>query len=259
MGALSGLTAEVIGQLPATRIKALTMADIAGLTAAQLPGLTAPQLALFNPVQLLAFTKAQIPFLTPAAIAGLAPGQIGMLTPQQVVAQPEGGGAYVFLQLVPQPQGRSLQDVAAADLSQSGLQFVEGSETRVNGLPAFVGTFRGQLQNMGDVVLRSAWISHNGQVFRLAGLSGTGAYRQLQQAVDASVRSFEPLSAGEAERIRPNVIELHTAKAGDTWQSLAAGPGRNVIKPETLAIMNGYPAQERPQAGDRIKIVVEGR
>ena len=122
------------------------------------------------------------------------------------------------------------------------------------------GMIRDQaMQNMGDVVLRSAWISHNGKVFRLAGLSGTGAYRQLQQAVDASVRSFEPLSAGEAERIRPNVIELHTAKAGDTWQSLAAGPGRNVIKPETLAIMNGYPAQERPQAGDRIKIVVEGR
>jgi predicted Zn-dependent protease len=180
-------------------------------------------------------------------------------TPQQVVAQPQGGGAYVFLQLVAQPQGRSLQDVAAADLGQSGLQFVEGSETRVNGLPAFVGTFRGQLQNMGDVVFRSAWINHNNQVFRLAGLSSAGAYRQLQQAVDSSIRSFQPLNPGEAERIRPNVIELYTAKAGDTWQSLASGPGRNAIPPETLAVINGYPVQERPQAGDRLKIVVEAR
>ena len=180
-------------------------------------------------------------------------------TPTQVVAQPQGGGAYVFLQLVSQPQGRSLQDVAAADLAQSGLQFVEGGETRINGLPAFVGTFRGQLQNMGDVVFRSAWISHNNQVFRLGGLSSVEAYRALQQAVDTSVRSFQPLNAGEAERIRPNVIELYTAKAGDTWQSLASGPGRNAVKPETLAVINGYPPQERPQAGDRLKIVVESR
>ena len=112
---------------------------------------------------------------------------------------------------------------------------------------------------MGDVVFRSAWISHNNQVFRLGGLSSVEAYRALQQAVDTSVRSFQPLNAGEAERIRPNVIELYTAKAGDTWQSLASGPGRNAVKPETLAVINGYPPQERPQAGDRLKIVVESR
>ena len=179
-------------------------------------------------------------------------------TPQQVVAQPQGGGGFVFLQLV-QARGRTLQDVAAADLGQTGLQYVEGGETRVNGLPAFIGTFRGQMQQMGDVVLRSAWISHNDQVFRLAGLAPTQSYRQLQQAVDASVRSFEPLSAGEAERIRPNVIELYTVRQGDTWESIASGPGRKLVPPQTLAIINGFSPQERPQAGDRIKVVIEGR
>ena len=86
----------------------------------------------------------------------------------------------------------------------------------------------------------SAWISHNNQVFRLAGLSSASAYRQLQQVVDASVRSFQPLSAGEAERIRPNVIELYTAKSGDTWQSLAVGSGpQHGASPTTLAVING--------------------
>ena len=180
-------------------------------------------------------------------------------TPQQVVAQPQGGGGYVFLQLVQPGQARSLQDVAAADLGQTGLQFVEGSETRVNGLPAFVGTFRGQMQNMGDVVLRAAWIRHNNQVFRLAGLAGTNAYRQLQQAVDGTVQSFQPLSAGEAERIRPSVLELYTAKAGDTWESIAAGPGQTLVPAARLAVINGFSPQERPQAGDRLKVVIEGR
>ena len=177
-------------------------------------------------------------------------------TPAQVVAQPKGGGGYVFLQLVPQAQGRSLQDVAAADLGQSGLQLVEGGETRVNGLPAFVGTFRGQMQQMGDVVLRAAWISHGNQVFRLAGLASAQSYRQLQQVVDASIRSFQPLSAGEAEGIRPNVIDLYTARQGDTWESIAAGPGRNTVPAATIAVINGFTPQERPQAGDRLKIVV---
>ncbi len=178
-------------------------------------------------------------------------------TPQQVVAQPQGGGGYVFLQLV-QPRGRTLQDVAAADLAQTGLQYVEGGETRVNGLPAFIGTFRGQLQQLGDVVLRSAWISHNNQVFRLAGLAGTQSYRQLQQAVDATVQSFQPLSAGEAERIRPSVIDIYTVRQGDTWDSIATGAGRRAVPAQTLAIINGFSPQERPQPGDRVKIVVEG-
>lgn len=179
-------------------------------------------------------------------------------TPQQVVAQPPGGGGFVFLQLV-QARGSRLQDVAAADLGQTGLQYVDGGETQVNGLPAFIGTFRGQTQQMGDVVLRAAWISHNRQVFRLAGLASTQNYRQLQQAVDASVRSFQPLSAGEAERIRPNVIEIYTVRQGDTWESIANGPGNRLVPAQTLAIINGVAPQERPQPGDRVKVVIEAR
>ncbi len=179
-------------------------------------------------------------------------------TPQQVVAQPPGGGGYVFLQLVQQPRGQSLQDVAAADLGQTGLRLVEGGETKVNGLPAFVGTFQGQLPQLGDVVLRSAWIRHDNHVFRLAGLAGTNSYRQLQQAVDASVRSFQPITAAEAERIRPDVLEIYTVRQGDTWESIAAGAGRKQVPASTLAVINGFAPEERPQPGDRLKIVIEG-
>jgi predicted Zn-dependent protease len=179
-------------------------------------------------------------------------------SPQQVVAQPQGGGGFVFLQLV-QPRGQSLQDVAANDLGNTGLRYVEGAETRINGLPAFVGTFQGQMQQMGDVVLRAAWIRLDDRVFRLAGLAPSSAYRQLQPIVDASVRSFQPLSAGDAERIRPTVLDLYVARQGDTWASIAAGAGRALVPATTLAVINGYAPQERPEPGDRLKIVVEQR
>ena len=178
--------------------------------------------------------------------------------PQQVVAQSPGGEGFVFLQLV-QPQGRTLQEVAVNDLGRSGLQFIDGQDTRINGLPAFVGTFQGLMQQMGDVVLRSAWMSHDNQVFRVAGLARTSAYRQLQQVVDTSVRSFQPLSAAEAARIRPTVLALYTVQQGDTWDSIATGPGRNLVPAATLAVINGFAVQERPQAGDRLKVVVDAR
>jgi predicted Zn-dependent protease len=179
-------------------------------------------------------------------------------SPQQVVAQEPGGAGFVFLQLV-QPQGRTLQEVAVNDLGRSGLQFVDGQDTRINGLPAFVGTLQGQMQQMGDVVMRSAWIGHDNQVFRVAGLVPTSAYRQVQRVVDASVRSFQPLSAVEAARIRPTVLALYTVQQGDTWDSIATGPGRNLVPAATLAVINGVALQERPQAGDRLKIVVDAR
>jgi hypothetical protein len=81
VGILTGLNAEAIGQMSATRIKALSMADIAGMTAEQLPGLTATQTALFSPLQLLALSKPQIPNLSPAAVAGFSPGQLALLAP----------------------------------------------------------------------------------------------------------------------------------------------------------------------------------
>ena len=127
------------------------------------------------------------------------------------------------------------------------------------GLPAFIGTFRGQLQNQADVVLRAAWIAHQQKVFRVAGLASTSNAQAIARAVDGTVRSFEPLSRGEAERIRPNVLTLHTAQAGDTWERLASGPGRGVVPARTLAVINGYAPQEPPRAGDRIKLVAEGR
>jgi predicted Zn-dependent protease len=66
------------------------------------------------------------------------------------------------------------------------------------------------------------------------------------------------LSRGEAEGVRPNRIDLYTAREGDTWQSIADRVGRGLAKPATLAIMNGHAIDDQPRAGERLKIVVAG-
>jgi predicted Zn-dependent protease len=84
------------------------------------------------------------------------------------------------------------------------------------------------------------------------------AYDQVVAEFNEAIRSFRPLSAAEAEEIRPNRIRFHTVRAGDTWQSIAQDSGQDIVVSSTLAIMNGYPVNEQPRAGDRIKIVIEG-
>ncbi|HVB37193.1 MAG TPA: LysM peptidoglycan-binding domain-containing protein, partial [Vicinamibacterales bacterium] len=61
-----------------------------------------------------------------------------------------------------------------------------------------------------------------------------------------------------AAKIRPNRVSLYTVRPGDTWESLAAGPGGGIVTAATLAIMNDHPATDEPRAGERIKIVVIG-
>ena len=58
--------------------------------------------------------------------------------------------------------------------------------------------------------------------------------------------------------MRPNRLRFYTVKQGDSWQSIAARQGHNFVNAATLAIMNDHEVSVQPQAGDRIKIIVEG-
>jgi predicted Zn-dependent protease len=66
------------------------------------------------------------------------------------------------------------------------------------------------------------------------------------------------MTLGEAEGIRPNRIELYTARDGDSWQSIAEHQGHGLVKASTLAIMNGHTVTDQPRPAERLKIVVAG-
>lgn len=176
----------------------------------------------------------------------------------QVVAKAPGEPLYMLLDLLQQPRGGTIQEVALADMQRAGFRAVEGGPTTINGLQAFIGTFQGNMQNLGAIVARVAYVPVNRTVFRIAGLTPQGA-RNLDQATELfsqSLRSFRELSAREAQDIRPNRVDLYTVRAGDTWQSIAQGPGKGNVTAAKLAIMNSVSIDEQPQPGDRIKIVV---
>ena len=178
-------------------------------------------------------------------------------SPSEVVAKAPNAEIYMLLELVEQPQGRTMQDVAANQMGMAGFRMAQGDRTTVDGLEAFVGVYQGQIQGLGSVTMRAAHIAYERNVFMVAGLAAPNVFQQADGAILSSIRSFKRLTPADAENIRPNRIDLYVVRSGDTWQSIADRSG-GVIKPATLAVMNHAEPNSQPQPGTRIKIVVGG-
>lgn len=197
-------------------------------------------------------------FLHPELRLGLnfPPGWEIQNSATQVVAKAPDRENYMLLQLVPNARG-NLQQIAQATMANAGFRQLQGELAQLNGLDAYVGTYQGSMQGIGNIVTVAAHIVQDRNVYMFAGLAPPNQFQGVQQQFVSSIRSFRQLSQSEAAAVRPNRVDLYTVRNGDTWQSLAERTGR-LVKPATLAIMNNYEPNQPPRAGDRIKIVVEG-
>jgi predicted Zn-dependent protease len=174
---------------------------------------------------------------------------------EQVLAKQPGAEVYMLLDLV-QPRGSDVESVALDDMARAGFRASQGGVTTINGLTAYVGTYRGRLQQLGDVVARVAHIPLGRNVFRVAGFAPPALYGNADDEFTRALRSFRELPREEAARVRPNAVAFHAVRPGETWQSIASGPSGGNLDARRLAILNGMSANEQPRPGDRVKIVV---
>lgn len=184
-------------------------------------------------------------------------------TDAAVLAQEPGTEHYMVLQEVEAPLrqgggGRSIGDAAVAAMRQAGYTAVDGRIDRINGNEAHVGLYRGKAEDVGQVLMRAAHIAIGRQLYVVAGFAPEEEFERVDRDIQAAVQTFRQLSAAEASAIRPNRLSFYEVRAGDSWQSIAARQGRSFVNAATLAIMNDRDVNVQPQAGDRVKIVVEG-
>jgi predicted Zn-dependent protease len=177
-------------------------------------------------------------------------------TKTQVVSKAPEREQYMLLQLVQNPQG-SIEQIARGGMASAGFRQVNGERTTINNLEAYVGTYQGRLQGIGNVVVLAAHVMHERKAYLFAGFAPPNEFQAVQAQLAGSIRSFQALSRSEAAAIQPNRIDIYTVRSGDTWQSIAERT-QGSIKPATLAIMNNYEPAQQPKPGDRIKIVVAG-
>ena len=117
---------------------------------------------------------------------------------QQVVAKAPDRDNYMLLQLVPNAQG-SLQQIAQGTMANAGFRQMEGERATLNGLDAYVGTYQGALQGLGNVVTVAAHIVHDRNVYLLAGLAPPNQFQGVQ-AQFASEHPFLPRAQSPAGR-----------------------------------------------------------
>jgi predicted Zn-dependent protease len=177
-------------------------------------------------------------------------------TQTQVVAKAPDRDDYMLLQLVPNPRG-SVNQIAQTGMANAGFRQLTGQPATINGADAYVGTYQGNLQGLGNVVVVAAHIVHDRKVFVLAGLAPPGDLAGVRAEFQSSIGSFRGLAPQEAAAIEPNRLDIYTVRAGDTWQSIAERTG-GIIEPDTLAIMNSTDPGQQPPAGERVKVVVAG-
>jgi predicted Zn-dependent protease len=107
-------------------------------------------------------------------------------------------------------------------------------------------------------LIQAAHVRSGPQTFVTAGIATSRAFEAVRGTFDAAIRSFRALSRAEADAIHPNRVDFYVVKPGDTWESIARTAGENMVKPATLAIMNGGVPASPPRTGDRVRIVVGG-
>src|SRR5687767_3756745 len=187
-------------------------------------------------------------------------------TPQAVLAQEPGTDHYMVLQEV-EPSlrqgfggqaGPSISEAAVAAMRKSGYTLVEGRVDRINGNEAHVGLYRGSAKDVGKVLMRAAHIAVGRQLYVVAGFAPEKEFDQVDKDILPSLQTFRQLSAAEASAVRPNRLGFYVVRAGDSWQSIAARQGKSFVNAATLAIMNDREVHVQPNAGDRVKIVVDG-
>jgi predicted Zn-dependent protease len=178
-------------------------------------------------------------------------------SPEQVIAKAPGAEVYMLLEQIQMPRGNGVENIARAQMENAGFRTLSGSRDRVNGLDAYIGLYQGSLEGLGNVRMRAAHVVHNGNIYLVAGFSTPDIFDPLDAAMLMSIRSFKPLTADEAAAVHPNRIDIYVVRPGDSWQSIAERSG-GVIKPATLAVMNGAELNSQPMVGSRIKIVVGG-
>jgi len=170
-------------------------------------------------------------------------------TSQAVLGSSADGSRRLLFDAADTPNGQSLEDVLRSTWTDT-IEPGSLTTTTVNGLPVAIA-----LSNGKEWTFRLSAIRIGNTTYRLimAVHSGSGDLEGMFQRTLQSVRQVRP---EEARQIRPLKLQIVTARAGDTAQTLAER--MPIDRPlERFLLLNGLDRNSPLRVGERYKIVVE--
>jgi predicted Zn-dependent protease len=171
-------------------------------------------------------------------------------TAQAVLGQSADGNRRLLFDAAETPQGQSLEDVLRTTWNDT-IEPGSLETTSVNGLPAAIAQSRGK-----EWSFRLSAIRIGDTTYRLI-LGVRFASGDLEGMFRRTLASVRQVTPEEGRAVRPLRLEIVTAGAGDTTDSLA---GRMVVSDrplERFLLLNGMDRGAAVKAGERYKIVIE--
>ncbi|MDJ0848272.1 MAG: M48 family metalloprotease [Myxococcota bacterium] len=136
---------------------------------------------------------------------------------------------------------------------EKGLRVEALQRVKIGGLPAVRATGRAVMGAGGrSAALHLTWIARDGSILRLTGISIRGSKAGIFNNV---ARSFRPLSPSQLASIRETRIQIVQANEGETFAELSRRTNNEWNLQET-AVMNGFFANTRLEAGTAVKVAV---
>jgi predicted Zn-dependent protease len=172
--------------------------------------------------------------------------------PEAVVAQPTDGSAQ--LQLMP-GQGSAVQAVQQF-IGQQGITVRSSQQTTINGLPAAVADFDAQTEQ-GTIRGLIAGIQYNNSTYLIVGLMAQQAVNSRAPEIEATIRSFRPLTDQAALNVQPARLKIITLPETMSAQTFVQRYPSS-IPAEQVYIINGVEANTTLQRGMLVKQVVGG-
>jgi predicted Zn-dependent protease len=140
--------------------------------------------------------------------------------------------------------------------SASQAQFTNVQTTTINGMSAATRQARVPVQGGQANVTVVAYQFDANTAYHFIFLSPANA--DDSRIVSQTAQSFRKLSNAEAAQLRPKIIDVVTVQRGDTISSLAARMAYDDYKVERFRVLNSLGEGDQLQAGQRMKIVVNG-
>ncbi len=172
--------------------------------------------------------------------------------PAQVVATNKSGAAIVF-------DMASAKGVSPTNYIQSWVEGkpVTGLENiTVNGMPAATASFQGTVNNQA-MNIRLVAIQFGSSYARFMMAVPTNVGDSLSQDLQRTTYSFRNLTASEKNSIRPQRVDIFTAGAGDSVQSMSRRQPFDQLQEERFRTLNGLGPNENLVAGRLYKTIVE--
>lgn len=182
-----------------------------------------------------------------------------MNQPNAVVGQGPSGAQFQFDSAGDYRQGSSLTGYVSQTWGPSMKVAVKNVRSgSVNGIPIAVGTARANASG-GQVDVRFVAFQYSStQVFRMIVVTPVKATSSLSGGIDGMVSSFRRLSSSEAAKLKPLRLKIVTVQRGDSVSSIARHMAFDDYREARFRVLNGMSSSDGLQAGQRVKIVVEG-